>query len=276
MLFRNIILASSIAFVGAACTASAQEEAEPSLAISRLDCGDIVIKDLDTFFTGEGERPSGEWQGTDSCYLIRHGDELMIWDAGLPAEVLADPIDDELWAARFDRLIVDQLADNGIVPEDIDIIGISHMHLDHVGQVGDFPNATLVVGRGDFVETEGENDPFPAFRGEGAKVKLVDRQDFDIFGDGSVIAVSLPGHTPDHLGLLVKLDSGPVLLSGDLYLSREAWENGLIPSYAKDRADLIASFKRFEELAVSLNADVVIQHDLDSHRKVPRFPAERQ
>lgn len=269
-------VAVALALLGAGMGASAEEKAAVPLSISRLDCGDILIKDFDSFFSDAHELPNGPWAGTDSCYLIRHGDDLMLWEAGFPAALRDNPIDDETWRATLDKLITEQLAESGIAAVDIDIVGISHMHLDHVGQVNDFPGATLVVGRGDFTGTVGDGDPFTAFRGEGAKVKMVGRGDLDIFGDGSVIALSLPGHTPHHLGLLLRLESGPVMLSGDLYHSREAREVKSMPSWNTDRADTMASMDRFEDMAKNLNADVVIQHDPDDFEKIPNFPAERK
>jgi hypothetical protein len=80
-------------------------------------------------------------------------------------------------------------------PEDVDVLRISHMHGDHVGQAHEFINARLVIGKADFEQTAGKGDPFGPWRGEGKPVEML-TDDKDIFGDGSVVALHLPGHTP--------------------------------------------------------------------------------
>lgn len=277
MSYKTILPAIALVLSPACLWAANVDEGDGELTISRLDCGDILIKDFNAFFSDAYELPSGPWQGTSSCYLIRHGDDLMLWDTGFSAALRDQPIEDDTWRATLDVLLAEQLADGGLAAEEIDVVGISHMHLDHVGQVGDFASATLVVGSEDFTRTEGrEGDPYAAFRDEDAKVRRVGGGDLDIFGDGSVIALSLPGHTPGHLGLQVNLASGPVLLVGDLYHSREAREVGSMPSWNTSRADTLASMDRFDAMAKNLDADVVIQHDPDDIEKIPAFPLERK
>jgi glyoxylase-like metal-dependent hydrolase (beta-lactamase superfamily II) len=96
--------------------------------------------------------------------------------------------------------------------------------------------------------------------------------DVDVFGDGSVVAMNLPGHTPGHMALLVKLASGPVLLSGDLYHSDEARVKKGIPPFNTSRADTLASIDRFERVAKNLGAKVIIQHEPADIAKLPAFP----
>ena len=85
--------------------------------------------------------------------------------------------------------------------------------------------------------------------------------DVDVFGDGSVVALHLPGHTPDHLALMVKLASGSVLLSGDLYHSREAREKRGVPPFNTSREQTLQSMDKFEKLAKDTGAKVIIQHE---------------
>jgi N-acyl homoserine lactone hydrolase len=153
----------------------------------------------------------------------------------------------------------------------VDVVGISHMHADHTGQAALFPTARLVVGAEDFKRSAGEQDPFGPWRGEGKKVTLASG-DVDIFGDGSVIALHMPGHTPNHLALLVKLASGPVLLSGDLYHAHMAREKKGVPPFNTSRAETLASMDRYERLAKQLNAKVIIQHEPADISKLPVFP----
>ena len=173
--------------------------------------------------------------------------------------------------ARLDATLVEQLAQLELKPEDVDIVGISHMHPDHTGQAAQFPNATLLIGKADFEQTAGKDDPFAPWRGQGKKVTPV-TADHDVFGDGSVVALHLPGHTPNHLALLVKLASGPVLLSGDLYHSTDARAKRGVPPFNTDRAQTLASMDRFEKVALEQKAKVIIQHEPADIAKLPAFP----
>ena len=106
----------------------------------------------------------------------------------------------------------------------------------------------------------------------GAPVEGVDG-DKDVFGDGRVVMLDLPGHTPGHHGLLVKLDrAGPVLLSGDAAHFRENLEANGVPGFNADRARSLASMDRLRGLARNLHATLVIQHDERDIAKLPAFP----
>jgi N-acyl homoserine lactone hydrolase len=98
--------------------------------------------------------------------------------------------------------------------------------------------------------------------------------DKDVFGDGTVIMLSTPGHTPGHHSLLVKLaQMGPVILSGDAVHFNENYDGGGAPAFNFDRAQTLASIDRIKKLAANLKATVVIQHDARDIGKLPAFPA---
>lgn len=258
---------SGEAETNAPANAAAPQAAELSLV--RLDCGTATIKNFDAFFSDRpGLYEKAPREITDSCYLIRHGDQAMIWDTGFSSKLKGQSQDMGDLVARMDRTIVEQLADAGLKPEDIDIVGISHLHPDHTGQAVEFPAARLLIGKGDFDGTKGKDDPFGPWRGEGKNITLA-TADVDVFGDGSVTALHLPGHTPDHLALMVRLPGGPVLLSGDLYHSLDARAKRGIPPFNTDRAQTLASMDRFEKLAKDTGAKVVIQHEPRDNAKLP-------
>ena len=99
-------------------------------------------------------------------------------------------------------------------------------------------------------------------------------QDKDVFGDGTVIMLYTPGHTPGHHALLVKLPQmGAVILSGDLAHFHENYEGGGVPIFNTDRAQTAASIDRVKKIAANLKATVIIQHDLRDVGKLPVFPA---
>jgi len=280
---RHALLLAATAILVGACSSSdpaAQNEAvtnQPAattakLSLTRLDCGTATIKDFDAFFSDKpGLYAKGPRDVSDGCYVIRHGDRILLWDTSFPAKLAGGEEDMGPLVARLSKTIAQQLSELGLKPEDVDIVGISHMHSDHTGQAAEFPNAQLIIGKGDFEQTKGKDDPFGPWRKDGAKVDAT-TTDVDIFGDGSVVALHLPGHTPDHLALLVKLASGPVLLTGDLYHSREAREKRGVPPFNTSREQTLQSMDKFEKLAKDTGAKVIIQHEPRDIGFLPAFP----
>lgn len=271
--------------VGGEAAADATNAAAPAatpaaapLSLTRLDCGTITIKNFDKFFSDKPGLYAAEARDvTDSCYLIRHGDQVMLWDTGLPAELKGQKMDMGDMIAGQTTTIVEQLAQLGVKPEDVDIVGISHGHSDHTGQASKFPTANLLIGKADWDQSAGKDDPFGPWRNAKAgSITFVVGGETDVFGDGKVKALHLPGHTPDHLALLVNLASGPVLLSGDMYHATEAREKRGVPPFNTSREQTLASMDKFEAKAKETGAKVIIQHEPNDIAKLPAFPKAAQ
>ena len=248
--------------------AATQGAAQPPLQLWRLDCGSIHVSDFDVF-SDTYLYPGQPKQLTASCYLIRHGSQYMLWDTGV-----AGAAKQGVFTITLKERVTDQLKRIGVAPSAVNYVGISHYHDDHTGQAADFPGATLLVGSGDWDAIKGRPQTaarFTPWISGGAKVEPVAR-DKDVFGDQSVVILDMPGHTPGHKVLLVRLKSGPVLLSGDLYHATEQVPNRGVPSFNTNRADTLASFDRFQAIARNLRAKVVIQHELRDVAKLPAFP----
>ena len=261
------LAAAACALAGLAATAQAAD-----IAVTRLDCGTpqapvaVNQRFSDTYAYGDLKL-----QFVFSCYLVKHDNDYMLWDTGhsMSAPNVAPKVS-----------IVDQLAQLNVKPDQIKYVGISHFHADHTGQVDSFPKATLLIGA---KEWEAITAPKPAqgvnfkpfehwIKGEGkVEPQAVDK---DVFGDGSVIVLRTPGHTPGHQSLLVKLaQMGPVVLSGDAVHFRENYESDGVPWFNFDRAQTVASIERIKKIAANLKATLVIQHDARDIGKLPAFPA---
>src|SRR5262245_13593153 len=251
---------------------SASAQAPKEVSLWRIDCGTgakptnvnerfsdtFAYKDLNLTFTF-------------SCYLIKHGDEYMVWDTGFaPGSGPNAP----------KTSLADYLAQVKVKPEQVKYVGISHFHGDHTGQLAPFTNATLLIGKGDW-DGVTSTPPAPGANVAGFKVWIDGGRkveplptDKDVFGDGTVVILKTPGHTPGHSTLLVKLkDKGPVLLSGDLVHFRENYDSNGVPWFNFDRAQTIASLDRFKKIAENMKATVIIQHDMRDIGKLPAFPA---
>jgi N-acyl homoserine lactone hydrolase len=264
-----LALAGASAFVSVAALA----QGAPEITLTRMaDCGTpqaptaVNQRFSDTFAYGDLKV-----QFVFSCYLIKHGDDYMMWDTGhaMTAPNVAPKVS-----------LVDQLGQLGVKPEQIKFVGISHYHADHTGQVGSFPKATVLIGKGDWdaisapTPAQGVNAaPFaPWIKGEGKVEPLLN--DKDVFGDGSVIVLNTPGHTPGHHSILIRLaQTGAVLITGDAVHFHENYDTGGVPWFNFDRAQTQASIDRMKKLAANAKATVIIQHDARDIDKLPAFPA---
>ncbi|WP_294061048.1 N-acyl homoserine lactonase family protein [Sphingomonas sp.] len=242
----------------------------------RLDCGEIAVSDFAEF--SDSHRYDGKpYRLVDSCYLIRHGDDYLLWDTGLPGELEGKSNVDGVFTVSVKQRILPQLARIGVKPGQIDFVGISHNHFDHIGQAADFPGATLLIGAQDLealrTQAPDRRDRVKPWLDGGSKAQPV-TGDHDVFGDGSVVMLGMPGHTDGHHSLLVRLrQTGPVLLSGDQFHASESFEKNEVPSFNSNRADTLASSDRFRAIAANLKARVVIQHEPADVAKLPAFPA---
>ena len=242
----------------------------PEVTLTRLDCGSSAPPADVGRFSDTFSLRGLTLQLVFSCYLIKHGDDYMLWDTGhaMNAPAVASKVS-----------VLDQLAQLRVLPEQVRFIGISHYHPDHSGQAATLPQATLLIGKGDWdVLTSAKPlagaSPalFAPWISGGAKVEPVPL-DKDVFGDGSVVMLATPGHTPGHHSLLLRLrQMGPVLLTGDLAHFRENYEALGVPGFNTHRAETLASLDRFKQIAANLQATVVIQHDARDIGKLPAFP----
>jgi N-acyl homoserine lactone hydrolase len=265
------LLAGSIITVAAA---SAQTTAE--LSLTRFDCGKTTTLNDVSGFSDVAAFKGLSVQLTFSCYLVKHGNDYLVWDTGNPAAGGTTPTPPTAPKSS----LVEQLAQLHLKPEQITFVAVSHYHGDHIGQVASFPESTLLIGKGDW-DALNDAKPRPGVNpanvahwiSGGGKVEPVSG-DKDVFGDGSVIMLNTPGHTPGHHSLLVKLkDKGNVLITGDLSHFRENYETNGVPTFNTSRAETLASLDRFKQLATNLHATVIIQHDARDIDKLPAFPA---
>src|SRR5580704_4536943 len=239
----------------------------------RLDCGRSLANDESVWTPGENVGRSIEFSST--CWLVRHGSEWLLWDTGVPEAAHSDPRGwstlPKLIVYHLDRTLTDQLAEIGLKPDDIARVAISHTHGDHIGNVSLFPNATILMQRAEYSwirSPDGANDNVNQLialarrlLGTPKNLQLIDG-DTDVFGDGSVILVSTPGHTPGSQSLLVHLkNSGFIILSGDVVHLEDNFEKSIVPSLNTNKAESIASMEKIRQLIGTYKATLFINHD---------------
>ena len=249
-----------LAWLAAALTASAQPTPRGTFGVERLYvlyCGDIALNDASSFTPGA----SGPGALSDTCYLIKHGADWLLWDTGLPDSLVGRPdgmkSNAGVWTSS--KTLASQLAELGLKPADIRYLALSHSHPDHVGNLNLFPQATLVVQKTEYDWVQ----PFggPRFKPEQPAIKL--EGDRDLFADGSVVFIATPGHSPGHQCLLVRLPkTGALLLSGDAVHTKANWDNHRVPERNFNVPQSLASLDRMAAVLKENQAQLWIGHEV--------------
>jgi N-acyl homoserine lactone hydrolase len=251
----------------------------------RLDCGHSLANDESVWTPGENIARDIEFSST--CWLIQHRHNWLLWDTGVPESAINNPRGwstlPKLIVYHLDESLTHQLAAIGLKPSDVGRVAISHTHGDHIGNIGLFPQSTVMMQRAEYNwihsgdgPNENVNQLIALARkllGSPKKIQLIDG-DADVFGDGSVALVSTPGHTPGHQSLLVHLkNSGFIMLSGDVAHFEQNFENDIVPSLNTDKQESIASMHRVKRLIVVYKAQFFINHDKQQTDMLRRLPA---
>lgn len=244
-----------------------------------LNCGEARVSDISQW--SPGVNVGKPMTFSNNCYLIRHGNDWMLWDMGMPDD----------WAQTSEgvfgahdvrgivtRTLVSQLDEIGVKPDDIKLIAFSHAHFDHVGNSRLFPRAKWYVQKAEYdvmFEPEYEKYGFvPTLYHTLRNNPVVMLQgDYDVFGDGSVRILSTPGHTPGHQSLLVRLPkTGPVVLSGDVAHFEENFVNRRVPTFNADAEQTRQSMNKVDAVVKNEGAQLWINHDEMQSATIPHAP----
>ena len=257
----------------------------PVLAAGTVD--DIVVFECgkinspDRSFWSPGIDVNVEHDMVASCYLIRHKNGLMVWDTGLPAVIASKPDGISIAGGKI-NLFLDipfpkLLQEFGVAPEEVKHLALSHMHADHAGNANVFAHATWYVQQAEHEAAFGPlgkklNFNLKTYDKLAESKTIILNGRHDIFGDGSVVIIPAPGHTPGHQVLLVNLPSGPVLLSGDLWHFSSNRQFNRVPGFNYDRKQTLESMKLINDLITTTGAKLLIQHDKEQNGQIPHAP----
>lgn len=267
------IVTACIVALSFTAAAHAHETTVETTRIYTMDCGDIAVSDMDVFSSsGDYAKTKASLVGT--CYLIRHKKGDLIWDTGLPANLIGkDPMTNGVFTLSLKRSMVEQLEDIHIIPSEIEFVSISHSHFDHIGQIADFKESVWLISDKEEKAISADKKLSPVLEGFTGKNRKVFKGDYDVFGDGSVMILDMPGHTAGHTVLKVELEkTGTVLLSGDMYHQAKSRELKRVPRFNHDEKTTRESMERFEKIVTDTNAKVIIQHEKMDIKKLPKLP----
>jgi N-acyl homoserine lactone hydrolase len=285
------LLAAVLTLVGCG---KAQEGVAPTISVATapaapagprlyiLDCGTISPMDP-ALFSLKKEEVTGDVSFVSPCYLIVHPKGTLAWDLGqVPDEKIRDDGTEavEQGILKAKRRLGPQLEALGHPIKDITFVAMSHYHADHTANANKFVGSTWIVQQAEydmmFSKTEvGIRTPDSYKDLQNAKRVTLNNEDHDVFGDGTVVIKTAPGHTPGHQMLFLKLAHfGPLLLAGDLYHLPEEKTLDRVPTFDFNAAMTRATRKQTDEFLAKTGAKMWIQHDPPSNallKKAPEF-----
>jgi len=224
-------------------------------------------------------------------FLIKHPEGDVIIDGGMPIEAALDK--HKHWGSvveAYDPVMKtsewcrDMVKTVNTKPEDIKYVIQTHLHLDHSGAIGHFPNATHITQRLEYdyaFNPDWFSGPAyiradfdkPNIRWKFLQGKKTDF--YDVYGDGVIKIIFTPGHTPGHQSVLVKLPkTGHMLFTGDACYTGDHWCDKCLPGLVASSTDAAESVKKLRKVAKEHDAKVVWGHDPVSWpgwKKAPMF-----
>ena len=276
---KRWVAVGALAALWSLCAAAQNRPSPPTTPrIYIFDNG--AIKGLDPKLFNFTREELKEVDFVDVSYLIVHPRGTLMFDSGGIADSKfkdGQPVTEPPMSAT--KPLLPQLAAAGYKPADINYFALSHYHADHTGNANEFAGATWIVQKAerDFMFGEVPQgtiisvDSFIKLKD--AKTKVLNDESFDVFGDGTVVLMSAPGHTPGHQVLAVKLaHRGLVVLAGDLYHYPEERTTGRTPTFEFNAEQSKESRAKIEQFEKDNHGELWIEHDIATHAKLPRSP----
>jgi len=255
----------------------------PDATVQRLyviDCGENHVNDLSRWTSpADAGKP---FVFSDNCYLIEHGKDWMLWDSGYPDALALLPhgqtSPNGLITAYRKKPLVDSLREIGLAPADVTVFAMSHSHPDHAGNANLFVASTVYMQTAEYDAVFGPQPQRygfnPAYLAKLRNAKVMKLNgDYDVFGDGSVVIKSTPGHTPGHQSLYVRLPkTGPVLLSGDMVHLKSNWDARRVPAINYSAEETLRSMRQMDAFMHATGAKLWINHDPEQSATLPKAP----
>ncbi|HET7083183.1 MAG TPA: N-acyl homoserine lactonase family protein [Rhizomicrobium sp.] len=241
-----------------------------------LDCGTIISHEPERFGLTRQEVPDPDF--SDPCFLVVHPKGMLLFDTGLTDAQVGRPIYENKMGYEGQLKTVSlkgQLANIGVTAPMITYLAISHSHWDHVGNANDYAGSTWLARKAEYDVMFGPNANATVKKWyDGlarAKIQYIDG-DYDVFGDGKVVLLSTPGHTPGHQSLYVKLArTGGVVVSGDLYHYTAERTTGRMPP-REQSLETPASRKKVEEFLARTHSQLFMGHAIDWYQNAVKAP----
>jgi glyoxylase-like metal-dependent hydrolase (beta-lactamase superfamily II) len=223
------------------------------------------------------------------AFAIEHRDGVVLIDSGSNAGLKSLP----RWhpyfrlAVRFEiereQEVGPQLRTLGIGPRDVKTVVLTHMHIDHDGGLADFTASEVLVSPGELTTASGFAGQIRGYlpqrwpSGFDPRPLALTSEPYGPFPksarvtpDGAVVAIPTPGHTRDHLSIVVDDGDAITILAGDASYDEAALIAGLVDGVSGDETVALASLAKLRDLAASRPAVYLPTHDPRSAERLAR------
>jgi len=274
-------------FAQTAPSAPHKAQTPRSVRLYVFDCGVLHNSDMGRFNLKKEDVTTTDM--SIACFLIAHPKGNLIWDTGAipddswkptgrPVSVHVTLPDGQARDADVDKTLQSQLTEIGYSPSDISYIALSHYHYDHTANSNAFASATWLVRQNERDamfggKYYGSLRPSTYSALEKSKTTIINTDEYDVFGDGSVVIKAAPGHTQGHQVLYVKLaKTGGVVLSGDLYHYPAEKTLDRVPTFDFNQDQTRASRVALDSFMKKNGSQLWIQHDAAGNAKLKKSP----
>ena len=222
-----------------------------------------------------------------NAYAIEHRDGVIMVDTGSSAALKRLP----RWHPYFRFCVaVDieaeqeagpQLRALGVGPADVRCVVLTHLHMDHDGGLAAFPRSQVLVSPGELKIASGiagqirgylpqrwpkDFDPKPLVLADGAYGPFSHSK--RLTADGAIVAVATPGHTRDHLSVIVEDEDKAIFIAGDASYSEAAMLAGMIDGVSDDEAQASATLAAIRAFTSAKSTIYLPAHDPDAERRL--------
>ena len=228
------------------------------------------------------------------AFLVEHpGVGPILIDTGFHPSVAAKPQANLGRLSRFtfkdiqmkpEQAGAAQLRERGIEPSAVKVVLMTHLHTDHASAISEFPDSTFVVSATEWAAASGNGQLHGYVKRQfdhGFDYRLLDfegpdaesfsgfARSFDVFGDGSVRTVYTPGHTLGHMSVVLRTESGEVLVAGDAIELRRTLDDDHLPYRTEDEHLFRRSLREIRQYATETPGAVIVPgHDWDAWQKL--------
>jgi glyoxylase-like metal-dependent hydrolase (beta-lactamase superfamily II) len=265
------------------------------MRVHAIQTGRVKIKTSQVVGRGHGLQRrlapliDSEWSAwlPTFAYAIEHRDGVILVDTGASAANKSLP----RWhpyfrnAVRFDiepdEEAGPQLRAIGIGSGDVRRVVMTHLHIDHDGGLGAFPTSEILVSPGELERASGiagrlrgylpqrwpkHFDPKPLVLDAGRYGPFARSR--RLTADGAIVAVSTPGHSPDHLSVVVEDGDKAIFIAGDASYSEATMLAGAIDGVSDDEGRAAATLAAIQTFAASTPTIYLPAHDPDAARRL--------
>jgi N-acyl homoserine lactone hydrolase len=265
---------------------------ECAVKIHAIQTGSVRIKTAQVEGRGTGplrmlgifmDPDWSDWAPT-FAWAIEHDEGVIVVDTGQAAHLLESGRSIHpyaRWEVRFriepEQEVGPQLAALGIAPRDVRQVVLTHLHMDHDAGIKHFPHSEILAARGEIARAEGLMgrirgylpqrwpswfDPTPLDLGDGPLGPFAASKRLTRSGD--VVAVATPGHTADHLSVLVQDGGVSYLLAGDTSYNEALMIAGKVDGVSPDAGVSAATLSAIRQYALAHPTVYLPTHDPDS------------